>query len=53
MLNSFSVRILLFEKTAAVIEATETKAQISLLLEILGKLGIKELVRTGRIAIAE
>ncbi len=53
MLNEFSVRILSFSKTAAIIEATETKAQISLLLETLSKLGIKELVRTGRIAIAE
>jgi len=53
MLNKFSVRILSCDKATAIIEATETKAQISLLLETLGKLGIKELVRTGRIAIAE
>lgn len=53
MLKKFSVRILSFKKSTAVIEATATKAQVILLLEILGKLGIKELVRTGRIAIAE
>ncbi|MFH1092876.1 MAG: acetolactate synthase small subunit [Candidatus Omnitrophota bacterium] len=53
MLNKFSVRILSYDKTAAIIEATETKTQIKMLLETLGKLGIKELVRTGRIAIAE
>ena len=53
MLNKFSVRILSCDKSKATIEATDTKEQISLLLETLGKLGIKELVRTGRIAIEE
>ena len=53
MLNKFSARILSCDKSFAIIESTGTKVQISLLLESLGKLGIKELVRTGRIAIAE
>ncbi|MCG2712837.1 MAG: acetolactate synthase small subunit [Candidatus Omnitrophica bacterium] len=53
MLNKFSVRILSYNKTMAIIEATETKEQIIMLLETLVKVGIKELVRTGRIAIAE
>ncbi|MCK4993630.1 MAG: acetolactate synthase small subunit [Candidatus Omnitrophica bacterium] len=53
MLSKFSVRILSCEKSTAIIEATETKERTSLLLETLRKLGIKELVRTGRIAIAE
>ncbi len=53
MLNKFSARILSFNKTAAIVEAVGTKAQISLLLETLSKQGIRELVRTGRIAVAE
>ena len=53
MLNKFSVRILSYDKTGAIIEATETKEKITMLLETLRKLGIKELVRTGRIAIEE
>jgi acetolactate synthase-1/3 small subunit len=37
----------------AIIEAVGDQAQIKALLEQLDKLGIKELVRTGRLAIAE
>jgi acetolactate synthase-1/3 small subunit len=53
ILNKFSARILSCDKTSAIIEATGTKTQIVQLLESLSKLGIKELVRTGRIAIAD
>lgn len=52
ILRKFSVTILSFNKKTAIIETTGTKDEIAKLLEILSKLGIKELVRTGRIAIA-
>jgi acetolactate synthase-1/3 small subunit len=53
LLNKFSAVILSCDKNMAVVEATGTKDQISDLLKSLSRLGIKELVRTGRIAIAE
>jgi len=53
LLNKFSAVVLSCDKHAAIVEATGTKDQISDLLKSLAKPGIKELVRTGRIAIAE
>ncbi|MFH1460361.1 MAG: acetolactate synthase small subunit [Candidatus Omnitrophota bacterium] len=53
MLKNFSANILSFDKQFAIIEAVGSKEQMSELLEILTKAGIKELVRTGRIAIAK
>lgn len=52
ILNKCSATILSFDKKTAIVETTGTKDEIAELLDTLSKLGIKELVRTGRIAIA-
>ncbi len=53
LLNKFSAKILSRDKETVIIEAVGDKEKIGNLLEILSKLKIKELVRTGRIAIAK
>lgn len=53
LLNKFTAAILSCDKKTAIVEASGTKDQISDLLKSLSRLGIKELVRTGRIAISE
>jgi acetolactate synthase I/III small subunit len=52
LIKNSSARVLSFDAKAAVIEAVAEKKQIIDLLECLKPLGIEELVRTGRIAIA-
>lgn len=52
LLKNFSATILSYDTKAAVIEAVGEQQQIIDLLNCLQPLGIEELVRTGRIAIA-
>lgn len=51
--NKFVGKIIYRKGTTAIIEAVGDQAQIKALLDELSKLGIKELVRTGRLAITE
>ncbi len=53
LIKKFSAKILLRNKQKVIIEAVGDKEEISKLLEKLNNFGIKELVRTGKIAIAE
>ncbi len=53
LLKKFSAEILSHSEHDAIIEAVGSKEEIKELLDILQKLGIKELVRTGRIAVAK
>ena len=53
LLKKYSAKILSYDKQSAVIEVIGDKELINELFEKLSKIGIKELVRTGRIAIAK
>jgi len=52
LLTKFAAKIIRIKGNVAVIEAIVEQDQVKPLLAILSQLGIKELVRTGRIAIA-
>lgn len=53
LLKKFPAKILSYDKQITIIEAVGAKAQISELLDVLQQVEIKELVRTGIIAIAK
>ncbi|MBU1044666.1 MAG: acetolactate synthase small subunit [Candidatus Omnitrophica bacterium] len=53
LVKKFSATILSYDAKLAVIEAVVEKKQLIDLLDCLAPLGIEELVRTGRIAIAQ
>jgi len=53
MLEKFSGKILAHDQQVAIVEVTGSKGEINELLGLLSEMGIKELVRTGRIAIAK
>ncbi|MBN1405361.1 MAG: acetolactate synthase small subunit [Candidatus Omnitrophica bacterium] len=52
ILNKYVAKIIKHKGETAIIEAVGDQEQIKHLLEALGKLGIKEIIRTGRIAMA-
>ena len=52
ILHKFVAKIIQHKENTAIIEAVGDQAQIKQLLEVLDQFGIKELVKTGRIAIA-
>jgi len=52
ILNKYIGKIIHYKEDVAIIEAVGDNSQIKSLLEELNKFGIKELVRTGRMAIA-
>ncbi|MEW6170584.1 MAG: acetolactate synthase small subunit [Candidatus Omnitrophota bacterium] len=52
ILNKYVGKIVQFKKDTAIIEAVGDQAQIRDLLQELNKFGVKELIRTGRIALA-
>ena len=52
ILNKYVAKIIQHKGDTAIIEAVGEQAQIKQLLDSLGQLGIKELVRTGRVAIS-
>ena len=52
ILNKYMAKIIQHKGDTAIIEAVGEQAQIKQLLDSLGQLGIKELVRTGRVAIS-
>ena len=52
MLNKYVAKIIQHKGDTAIIEAVGDQAQIKQLLETLEQFGIKELARTGRLAIA-
>lgn len=52
ILNKYVAKIIQHKGDTAIVEAVGEQAQIKQLLDSLGQLGIKELVRTGRIAIS-
>jgi len=52
ILNKYLAKIIQHKGDAAIIEAVGEQAQIRQLLEALSQFGIKELVKTGRIAMA-
>jgi acetolactate synthase small subunit len=52
MLNKYAAKIIQHKGDTAIIEAVGGQAQIKQLLEALEQFGIKELVRTGRVAMA-
>ena len=51
ILNKYVAKLILHRADTAVIEAVGEQAQIKQLLESLGQFGVKELVRTGKMAI--
>jgi acetolactate synthase I/III small subunit len=52
ILHKFVAKFVQHKEDSAIIEAVGDQTQIKQLLEELGRFGVKELVRTGRIAIA-
>ena len=52
LLDKYVAKLIQYKKDTAIIEAVGDQAKIKELLESLDKFGIKELVRTGRLAIA-
>ena len=52
VLNKYVAKIIQYKGKVAIIEAVGGQSQIKQLLEALDHLGIKELVRTGRVAVA-
>jgi acetolactate synthase-1/3 small subunit len=52
VLNKYIAKIIQYKGNTAIIEAAGDQSQIKQLLEALNNFGIKELVRTGRIAIS-
>ena len=52
MLNKYVAKIIEYKGKIAIIEAVGEQSQIKQLLEALSHFGIKELVRTGRVAMA-
>lgn len=52
ILSKYVAKIIHHEADAAIIEAVGDQIQIKQLLETLDKFGVKELIRTGRIAMA-
>ncbi|OGX16274.1 MAG: acetolactate synthase small subunit [Omnitrophica WOR_2 bacterium RBG_13_41_10] len=52
ILNKYVAKIIQHKGDTAIVEAVGEQAQIKQLLDSLGQLGIKELVRTGRVAIS-
>ena len=52
LLNKYLAKIIQHKANIAIIEAVGEQDKIKQLLEGLGKLGIKELIRTGKIAMA-
>jgi len=53
LLVRFAGKLIRHEKDTAIIEAVGEEKQIKELLESLGKFGVKELVRTGKLAITQ
>ncbi|MBU4306091.1 MAG: acetolactate synthase small subunit [Candidatus Omnitrophica bacterium] len=53
LFKNISAKILSYDKKEAIVEITAAKAQLNDLLAQLSKIGIKELVRTGIIAIGK
>jgi len=53
MLDKFAGKVLSYDQQVAIVEITGSKGEINELLGLLTEMGIKELVRTGRIAIAK
>lgn len=51
LLHKYAGKIVFAKEDAAIIEAVGDQAGIKALLEGLGKFGVKELVRTGRLAV--
>ena len=51
-LNKYAAKIIKHKADTAIVEAVGDQLQIKQLLEVLIKFGIKELVRTGRVAMA-
>lgn len=51
-LSKYIAKIIQCKDETAIIEAVDEQAKIKQLLEVLGQFGVKELVRTGKIAIA-
>ena len=52
ILSKYIAKIIQHKGDTAIIEAVDEQEKIKELLEVLSKFGIKELVRTGRVAIA-
>lgn len=52
LINKYVAKIVQHKGDSTIIEAVGDQAQIKQLLEALGEFGIKELIRTGRIAMA-
>ena len=52
LLDKYVAKIIKHKGDTAIIEAVAEQAQIKQLLEALNKFGVKELVRTGRIAVS-
>lgn len=52
LISNYVAKIIELKGNIAIIEAVDEQAKIKQLLEALSKFGVKELVRTGRIAIA-
>ena len=52
VLNKYVAKIIQYKGKIAIIEAVGEQSQIKQLLEALDRFGIKELVRTGRVAVA-
>ena len=52
VLNKYVAKIIQYKGKVAIIEAVGEQSQIKQLLEALDHFGIKELVRTGRVAVA-
>jgi len=50
--NKFVGKIIQAENNTAIVEAVGDQLQVKLLLEALNKFGVKELVRTGKLAIS-
>lgn len=53
ILNKYVAKIIQHKSNTAIIEAVGEQAQIKQLLEALNNFGIKELIRTGRIALGQ
>ena len=52
VLNKYVAKVIQYKGSVAIIEAVGEQSQIKQLLEALDHFGIKELVRTGRVAVA-
>ena len=52
LLHKYAAKVVFHKADTAIVEASGEQEQIKQLLEALGQFGIKELVRTGRVAMA-